>query len=99
MPPADERIVINYLVRHINDHGGVFRDWYCGITDDIERRLFDEHRVARHSRYNSRECYRNNNARSAEQALLGRGCAGGGGGGGARTVHVYVYRMTQNTRP
>ncbi len=97
MPPAEERIVLNYLVRHINNNGGRFTDWYCGITDDIERRLFGEHNVARHSRCNYRQCYRSNNARNVERALLDRGCAGGDGGGGARTVHVYVYRITPNT--
>ena len=98
MVATEQRIVIDYLTRYINDNGGRFADWYCGITDNIERRLFTEHNVARNSSHNHRECHTNNCARNVEQTLLNRGCDGGGGGGGVRTVHVYVYRKTPNTR-
>ncbi len=96
---TQERIVHEYLVRHINNHGGRFTDWYCGITDDIERRVFDEHNVSRRSTTcRARRCYFENSARKVEKALLEKGCAGGGGGGGDRTVYVYIYRITDNTR-
>ncbi len=92
-----EKTVREYLVRHINNHGGKFTDWYCGITDDIERRLFDEHNVSRNSKYNYRKCHGSNSARKVEKALIDRGCKGGDGGGTDKTVYVYVYRITPNT--
>ncbi len=92
-----EKTVYNYLVRHINNNGGIFTDWYCGITDDIERRLFDEHNVSRNSKYNYRRCYVDSIARKVEKALIDRGCEGGDGGGSNKTVYVYIYRMTPNT--
>ncbi len=96
---TQERIVREYLVRHINSRGGRFSDWYCGITDDIERRVFGEHNVSRRSTTcRTRRCYRSNNARNVERALLEKGCAGGDGGGGDRTFYVYIYRITDNTR-
>ncbi len=93
-----EKTVYNYLVRHINNNGGIFTDWYCGITDDIERRLFDEHNVSKNSKYNYRKCHVSNSARKVEKALLEKGCAGGDGGGSDKSVYVYVYRITPNTR-
>ncbi len=89
--------VYNKIVRHINRNGGTFSQWYCGITNNPDHTLFVRHNVARNSAYFHKECFTEGSSRDTERRLLARGCDGGGGGGGIRSVHVYVYRITQNT--
>lgn len=85
------------IATHIASQSRVYSDWYCGITSDINERLFGNHNVT--NGYAFRECINHIAARAAEQALLNLGCDGGTGGGDENSVFVYAYLKTPVTRP
>lgn len=95
--PVSQEVAYNQLVNFIRAGGGQSSDWYCGITNNIETRVFGQHNVSRRNGCGQVTCFTNNCARNVENRLLGRGCDGGPGGGGLRTVHVYVYKKTRAT--
>lgn len=75
-----------------------YSDYYVGITNDIDRRLFREHRVSRI--FDSYVCYEaidKNAAQAVEEHFLGKGMVGDTGGGTEHSVYVYCYRITENT--
>jgi hypothetical protein len=83
------------------DNGGHMGDWYVGITDNIERRLFQEHQVDPKSGvFDYAE---------SKSALVARGVEkffvdtvkmdGEPGGGDASSRIVYIYRKTPTTKP
>jgi hypothetical protein len=85
---------------HISKQGGPYSQWYCGITTDIESRLFDDHNVLKKNHwFVYRECKSNKAARGVEKTLLGLGCDGREGGGDENTVYVYAYLKTSITTP
>jgi hypothetical protein len=72
-----------------------------GVTNDLERRLFSEHRVDRDK---PSECFCVDvgtflNARAVEDYFVARGCSGARGGGDVYSTIVYAYRMTGCTEP
>ncbi len=86
------------LCQNIQDNGGVFSDWYCGITNNVPRRVFEEHRLPENGLLFSCECASKDQAKAVENAFIkGNNCAGGGGGGNEGSVYVYVYKMTPDT--
>ena len=88
------------ICAHIAQQGGSYSAWYCGITSDLESRLFVGHNVPREgSRLVWRECINNDHARAVEKALLELGCDGGEGGGNVNSVYVYAYPKTPTTNP
>lgn len=91
--------VIAEIDNYIQQCGGNYHDWYCGITSDPRQRLFDEHNV---SEQNGHWIYKDagseNAARRIEQYFLNKGCQGGGGGGDYASRYVYAYRITSATR-
>ncbi|MBT8399773.1 MAG: hypothetical protein KJO98_04795 [Rhodothermia bacterium] len=88
----DAQTVYNEIVAHIDKQGGPASAWYCGITEDPERRVFDEHGVPRQKHWRIwRECYSDTDARAVENTLIEYGCDGGGGGGDQDTIFVYAY--------
>ncbi len=87
------------IIAYIRRQGGQYSDWYCGITDDTERRLFDEHRVPGESSWIHVDCESNEAARATEEALINLGCDGGAGGGDENSIHVYAYLKTSITNP
>ena len=93
----------NEIVNEINDHlvkrkVSHYSDCYVGITNDAERRLFDEHNV---DRKKGIWIYRKGNsdkiARDVEQHFLAKGCKGGSGGGDKDSEFVYCYKITSTT--
>ncbi len=78
--------------------GGDYSEFYVGISNDAERRLFDEHKVNREKGiwiYCPTES--DDVARKVEKNFLDKGCAGGTGGGEDDTTYVYCYKMTSTT--
>ncbi len=95
-----EKEAYDGILSHIQKQGGKFSDWYCGITKDIDARLFGDHKVPKKDHwYTYRECNNADAARGVEKDLLGKGCDGGTGGGGDDAVYVYAYLKTDVTAP
>lgn len=101
MEAQDAQQVYNQIVAHIKKQGGTYSSWYCGITSDWDSRLFDEHKVPRDENYwyIARQCYKVNDARTVENALVKLGCDGGVGGGDETSVYVYAYLKGTMTNP
>ena len=75
-----------------------YSDYYIGITNDINRRLFGEHNV---SEDNGWWIYSHaidkNTAQKVEEYYLGKGMQGDTGGGTDETTIVYCYEITDYT--
>ena len=39
--------IISDIREHTDKEGSGYRNWYCGITDDPDQRLFNDHNVPR----------------------------------------------------
>lgn len=96
----------NDIIKSIDDHLSkspkhYYKEYYIGITDNIEERLFGYHKVNRNSdwwiycRADTEEI-----ARDVEAYYLGKGMDGGTGGGkgNGQTKYVYCYEITNNTK-
>ena len=74
-------------------------DYYVGITNDIERRLFTEHNVSRENAWwIYREAVDKATAQSVEEYYLDKGMKGDTGGGTDDSVFVYCYEITSSTK-
>ncbi len=80
-------------VAYINENGGVYSEWYCGIAADYKARLFTDHQIPDRSYewWTARKCVSHIAARKAEDALHELGCDGAPGGGDENTIWVYAY--------
>lgn len=88
------------ILSHIREQGGAFPSWYCGVTSDIEDRLFGAHNVPKENHWFAfRQCISSDAARDVETAFLEHGCDGGEGGGDNSAVYVYAYLKTSITEP
>jgi len=88
------------ILAHIKKQGGPFKSWYCGITQDIDSRLFGDHNVPRKDHwFTYRQCVNSSMARSVEKVFLDHGCDGGPGGGDNDADYVYAYLKTSTTSP
>ena len=96
----DAQTAYNGIVANINKQGGSYSSWYCGITSDVESRLFGDHKVPREDHWRSfRKCHNDTDARAVETALIKLGCDGDEGGGDETSVYVYAYLKTAETDP
>lgn len=75
-----------------------YSNYYVGITNDIERRLFGEHNVSKDNAwwiycvaYNKEE------AQQVEEYFLKKGMQGDTGGGTEDSTFVYCYEITNET--
>ena len=87
--------IISDIREHTDKEGSGYRNWYCGITDDPDQRLFNDHNVPRgegKAWWIKRNTGSEQNARDTESYLVRLGFDGGGGGGDHTTIHVYAYR-------
>ena len=91
--------IISGIVKYVTGHGGDFRNWYVGITEDLDRRLFEEHNVSeRRDQWIACEAASNKIARYAEGCLIQLyNMRGGEGGGHFRSRSVYAYRVEEYT--
>ncbi len=101
MEAQDTHTAYNEIVAHIIKQGGSYSEWYCGITSDVEARLFGDHKVPHNKNhwFSIRRCHNDTDARGVETALIKLGCDGCGGGGDQTTVYVYAYLKTALTDP
>lgn len=94
--------IINDFDNHINKSGRqYYSEFYVGITTDIKRRLFEEHKVQEQGQWwiyspaDTEEI-----ARNVEKHYLELGMQGGPGGGTSdenAIYYVYCYVITPNT--
>ena len=93
----------NQIIADIDAHlqksqKGYYSDFYIGITNDIERRLFGEHNVNKDkSWWIYREATDKTTAQSVEEYYLDKGMKGDTGGGNDDTTYVYCYEITSTT--
>ncbi len=94
-----ENSVISDLVRYIRQTNTPFAQWYVGIAEDPQARLFEEHRVNREMDYwIFKECYSADAARRVEQYFITNYHADGGVGGGSNASRfVYAYKKESYT--
>lgn len=87
------------ILAYVQQRGGGFAGWYCGIASDPRDCLFNRHGVdERNGAWIYRDLGSDLAARAVERYLLSLGFQGGGGGGGVLTRYVYAYRITSTTR-
>lgn len=75
-----------------------YSDYYVGITNDVNRRLFSEHNVSEKKDYWV-WCQAENKeiAKEVEEYFLDLGMEGDTGGGTDETVVVYCYKITNTS--
>jgi hypothetical protein len=84
---------------YIAQKGGAYRTWYVGITNEPDRRLFDEHGVDKSGAWVHGSATSNTVARRVEQHFIKLGCDGAPGGGDVKSKGVYAYKKTASTKP
>lgn len=100
MVETNAQTIYDEIRAHIREQGGALSNWYVGITQSIEQRLFGDHRVPRENHWRiHRKAISSRDARNIEKALLDLGCDGGAGGGDNDAVLVYAYLKSAITSP
>ena len=74
-----------------------FSNYYVGITNDVERRLFDEHNVSKKGAWIYCTADNKSIAQDVEEFFLNLGMTGDTGGEMPDTIVVYCYQITNNT--
>ena len=95
-----EFTIANRLRNFSLTYGGNGERFYVGITNDIQRRLFDEHQVDEETGcYSVATATSHDSAGKIEKYLLDTyPFEGDTGGGNEQTIFVYIYLITDNTR-
>ena len=76
-----------------------WNDYYVGITNDINRRLFTEHNVDKNNDWwIFREANDKSTAQAVEEYYLAKGMQGDTGGGTDDSVYVYCYEISSSTK-
>ena len=87
--------IVNDIKNHADNEGSGYRNWYCGITNDPDQRIFNDHNVPKGTNkawWIKRNAGNEQNARDTEDYLVQLGFDGGGKGGDYTTIHVYAYK-------
>lgn len=75
-----------------------YSNFYIGITNDVNRRLFGEHNVSRDNAWwIYREADDKETAQNVEEYYLQKGMQGDTGGGISQSRYVYCYEITNRT--
>ena len=92
--------VTQEMYDHVQKCGGISSSWYVGLTNDPQRRLFEEHGVRRNGDACIFRTFSSNaEARKVENMFITLGASGGSGGGDWRSTTVYTYRKTRHSSP
>ena len=76
-----------------------YKDFYVGITKDIDDRLFDFHQVPQKDHwYIYQKATDDDESRAVETHFLDIGMDGGDGGGDEESVFVYCYEISNVTK-
>ena len=90
--------IVNKIIEHVKDRGGLYSSWYIGIASNPRDRLFSDHNVSeKNGCWIFRNAQTERSARAIEEHLLKLGFDGGNGGGDTNTTYVYVYKKTTTT--
>lgn len=91
--------IVNDIDAHLQKSSAkYFSDFYIGITNDIDRRLFNEHNVPTENHwYIYRNAINDEHSRAVEKHYLDKGMQGGGGGGDDSATYVYCYKISSIT--
>ncbi|MEK7588090.1 MAG: hypothetical protein AAB457_04700 [Patescibacteria group bacterium] len=95
-----ESSVINDIVGYIRRTNTPLTEWYVGIAEDAQARVFEEHGVNKDVDYwIYRECFTVDAARRVEQYVIANYQTDGGSGGGSDASRfVYAYKKERHTR-
>jgi hypothetical protein len=98
VPTQAASTIISEIDAHMQKSGLPNRDWYVGITCDVNERLFGYHCVPRVNHwFIYRQAHNSAQARAIEAAYHRAGCKGGAGGGDHTACYVYAYVITMGT--
>lgn len=95
----DFNTIVNEINEHLSKSGKrYFSDFYIGITNDVERRMFGEHNVSKEKGWwIYRTATDSETAREIESLFLERGMRGDTGGGNEASNIVYCYAVSPTT--
>ena len=95
-----EQEIIQTIDEYVKKCGGVYPQWYIGITNDPERRMFEEHNVSRQGHWVYEPAASSTVARRIEKLFIDvRKMTGGLGGGDTDANVVYSYKKSAGTKP
>lgn len=100
MKKTKEQIIATIDEHLKNSDRRYYRDFYIGITNDVERRLFIEHNVDKTKGAAWWIFDTANNkatAQAVEEYYLAKGMKGDTGGGTEDSIYVYCYEITDTT--
>jgi hypothetical protein len=81
-----------FLVGYMNQNGGVYSEWYAGISADPQERLRSGHGVGGGDQSKFCFVFTHQQARDIEAKLIELGCSGGPGGGDDTSCGIYIYK-------
>lgn len=92
--------IVSQIIDHISQCGGQHREWYVGIAEDPNSRLFNDHGVVREiDKWIFRICDNSEMARAIEKFLLENyEFSGDTGGGSYLTKYIYAYKIASHTQ-
>lgn len=98
--PQQESSIVNDIVEYIRKTNTLSTDWYVGIAENAQARLFEEHGVNKDIDYwIYRECATADAARRVEQYFTTNYQTDGGSGGGSDASRfVYAYKKEVHIR-
>ena len=95
-------MIVKDIIEKIEKYVGSdnYSGWYIGITNDIDRRLFQEHGVNKNA-FGWIWCPANSkkDAQTVEEYFLDLGMDGDTGGGNDDTTYVYAFKKYSHTNP
>lgn len=91
--------IIRFFDEHLSKSGKkYYSEFYIGITNDIERRLFHEHNVQKEGMWWAYStAMTKQDAEYIEQYYQNKGMRGNSGGGTPESKIVYCYAVTPTT--
>lgn len=93
-----EEIIKEINAHLMKSHKEYYSDFYVGITNDIERRLFVEHNVKKDNHwYIYQAAIDKSEAQTVEEYFINKGMKGDTGGGTDDSIYVYCYEITAST--
>ncbi len=92
--------IIGKFLKFIQSNNGSLSNWYVGVSQDAEKRLFVDHNVNKETDLWIYENADNaDEARGVESFFIARGAVGGSGGGDYTAGMVYAYKKSPRTKP
>ncbi len=93
-----QRNIIHAIDSFVEANGGGYTRFYVGITNDIDVRLFQQHKVDKQGFYIVEDAKTKSNAQFVESYFLDKGMQGDTGGGKDDSTFVYCYLITPSTK-